>query len=611
MRKFLNVVIGIILSCVSVFASADTSTVQRILYVNGIQNTQGDALKAVRRIECILMSAADIAAKDPANNTCPNAVGSENHQGGIKRSFVVDYSYNPIGFYGTADGQWDVVQDMQELFLMKTAEEVYLPYLQKLYAPHDKAFPVVDHDAAFEVGRYANSQMVGRSKDVIDATGGTSQTQPGDNEAVYDGTITSEMMNGTAQATMNLVSRFESVSGDGYNLPTVIVAHSQGNLIANIAYAYLAANVLQDDIGKRVRIVNLANTTRISLHELSLTHEGDRVLFEDLRDIASDDLRPGAFSRTSSWCGVWQVCQFQLDLPTLKAPSNQTPVDQKCLDEAQVGTEYTCDHQVLYTYLSDREVGVKPGQHRGVNHSPLFFPNIPRFRDHFEDLVYHAITSLDNARGGWTPVFHENFNDPVSLVHFNGVAMEDFDATCSSSGCGRHTYYASQGAWGMAYLDKATFSQISPTAKKRRITIHFGISPDSYTSTAGVRIYRDGGSSDPASSFTQLRQSKNMSIGCTIGKSNYTCVRDGLDRFYDFRDAQLFMNSQLATVEFLLDAVQRTEVITYHTRDGVLRRLVLPFNPDNNDSLIYPIGLRFSFYGNPLSVDYIHIDAQN
>lgn len=54
MRKFLSrIAVSAIIGCASVSAFADTSAVQRVVYVNGIQNTDDDAREVKRKISCI------------------------------------------------------------------------------------------------------------------------------------------------------------------------------------------------------------------------------------------------------------------------------------------------------------------------------------------------------------------------------------------------------------------------------------------------------------------------------------------------------------------------------------------------------------------------------
>jgi hypothetical protein len=165
----------------------------------------------------------------------------------------------------------------------------------------------------------------------------------------------------TALALLERVNRFDA---------TIVVAHSQGNLLAHLAYAALVADI-GDAASGRLRIVNVANTAEVSANDLVVTHESD-VALRLLTQL------PGAFALTSPWretpsCQPPALCPFRLGPPSLGAAS---------------GYGDTARHSFLDTYLSDYTVAIADA--RGVP----FTEGRTAFVDRLVDVVYAAAESL-------------------------------------------------------------------------------------------------------------------------------------------------------------------------------------------------------------------------
>ena len=312
-----------------------------VIYVNGIQNTLEDAAETNEKIRSTLSA-------------------SQNYTGTARRIFSVTAVWNPIGWNGTADGS-DLAQDKMELFLLKTAEEMYGADFRRILAPHNQS-RVVDSAAAGRVAAYLDDMT------------------PGSNSLETRGSITDANMARTQTAIQQLIARVQRLQS------AVIVAHSQGNLLANLAYARLAATQ-GSNVYRSVRIVNVANTSEFSVSGLNMTHEGDAALFTAATAAALADQslqtvpsRGRNWTRTTPSCASNGACNFTLAAATLARPTSNIP-NQSVVDE-------TLDHSIVETYLSTATVPVTNEQ--GVS----FSTTATRFVDRFEDFVYAAAYSL-------------------------------------------------------------------------------------------------------------------------------------------------------------------------------------------------------------------------
>ncbi len=339
-----------VLACFQTIAFGQAGS-SHVVYINGIQTTYAKAEATRSTISTLL------------NN-------STNRSGAAKRSFNVEFVWNPEGWYQNAtdtQGCGKPCQDIYELMVLKSSEEDFSASFERILAPHN-ASSVIDVAAAAEVRKYADSLVLGT------------------NSALASGFINADRMSGTKAA-------LDSLSGVmRQSARTIVVGHSQGNLIANLAWGTIAAEIGQE-LRKKVRVVNVANTARFSVNGLDLTHDDDPAL-------AALKVSPGAYNfvRTTPDC-AGAVCEFKLAGATFKAPS-----EFSCLSALLGNLNVLCKHYFVETYISSDDIPANL-RDQGVT----FTQNATKFKDRLEDLVYAAAQSLDVENAPKAPV--EVFNN--------------------------------------------------------------------------------------------------------------------------------------------------------------------------------------------------------
>lgn len=327
------------------FPSLCFSKTENVIYVNGIQNTFAGHEETLDIIKAILSK-------------------SENHSDPLKKiDFKVSGIWNPIGFaadlnsLGFVEGG-DLEQDLKELFLLKTAEENFANDFQKIIAPHNTSSSV-DKEAATRILAYLD-----------DIT-------PGNNSLETVAPIVTDVdMQPTKNAIIALYARIKFLDS------AVVVAHSQGNLLANLAYAKLVSEY-GNDIRKKVMVVNIANTSEFSANNLNISHAGDRALFKDSGYAIPKDLTtlPSQknWLRTTPRCSN-TICDFSLTAPTLGAVAIDITDDKTRLQ-----------HSIVTTYLSNYVVN------NILDSQYVLLSNLSqlRFVDLFEDFVYTAANAVN------------------------------------------------------------------------------------------------------------------------------------------------------------------------------------------------------------------------
>lgn len=342
----------ILISClagISLALALPAASQTNVVYINGINNTLEDALATGDRIRDILSA-------------------SENHLCNDKRSFRVTVIWNPVGWSGqNLIERSELTQDSKELFLLKTSEEHYASDYPKILAPDNRPGEI-DQGAARRISRYA-----------ADLTPGQNSLERDAGAAFLD-----SAMSATRRAIEQLTARIEA------RKPVIVIAHSQGNLLVNLSYAMLAAKY-GSEIGKDVRVVNVANTSRFSISNLNLTHAADAALFSggDAKRTVDKSLEtlPSQgrnWTRTTPTCPNDQACNFRLAPPTLGKPTSAI-TDQGLVDKY-------LDHSIVETYLSSATAVANLPAIQITNHEI-------RFRDLFEFAVYGAAASLEASRG--------------------------------------------------------------------------------------------------------------------------------------------------------------------------------------------------------------------
>lgn len=307
----------------------------QVIFINGIQNTLEDAIDSMT------------AAQDALNETTTR--NSNN-----KRRFNVGLIWNPIGFHGE-EHFFDGREDNIELVLLKISEECFRNDFRAIVVPHNQPRPI-DIGAAQRVKAYLDNMLPGEH--VRDDNCGWNNLR-----------VAAHSLAGTKSAALALA---QQVRDQGRS---IVVAHSQGNLLAHLSYAALAVEH-GNDVNQMMRIVNVANTSELSAHRLNMTHASDAALslLTGLPRIWIPDIQ-----RSTPECAVPVPCPFRIAAPTLN-----TPTDSGFRDA--IGR-----HSFVDTYLSTYRVPVLDTQ--GV----AFTAGADRFVDRFVDFVYAAAESLDAA----------------------------------------------------------------------------------------------------------------------------------------------------------------------------------------------------------------------
>lgn len=336
--------------------AASIAGVHPVIYVNGIQNTHEAARTTVEEIYRVLLE-------------------SRNHQE-TALQFSVELIWNPTGYNGQPSLlELELIQDLRELFLLKAGEESFAADFRRLLHPHDRSTSL-DPTAAANVADFSfNMARPGLAP-------------PGISE-------------GDLARTKLVITRLvEAV--ESYGRATV-VAHSQGNLLANLAWARLVSRH-GDNAARMMRLVNVANTSEFSLNGLNLTHAGDAALFSSATSINIDTIlnwlvtdqsletlatRKGwTRSTPATYCPNNGICPFTLAAPTFdEFKGTLWYVPRLAVIDSRL------KHSIVSTYLSDT-VGHSVAERVPGAMGVPFTPGALRFRDRFEDLLYAAASSF-------------------------------------------------------------------------------------------------------------------------------------------------------------------------------------------------------------------------
>ncbi len=331
----------------------------RVIFINGIQNTRKEIADSANVIRNVL------------------AAPTRHQQG--KYAFNVEYIENPIGWNGI-DAPNSLWQDSIELFLMKLAEEQYAGDLLNLKSPVTGPPLPTNLQAATNVAQFAGKLRVMNAGPTRDFSAVPYGTLLGDNDIDSGGVISDTDLQATQECITQLAATLTSATA-----PIIIIAHSQGNLIANLAYAKAARDMYPRNISSFVKIVNIANTSQISLHNLNLTHADDKALFSPIASLSGlpswygwNRAVPSLDTNTGITTYSLSTQNFTLDTPTASGLVSFTWTD-------------LTEHGLVDVYLSNDPVTMSDT--RGITFSPGSFC----MRDYFEDLVWTAAASLDTT----------------------------------------------------------------------------------------------------------------------------------------------------------------------------------------------------------------------
>lgn len=362
--KIFMAVLALLCSLVSFDARADFSGSTTVIYVNGIMNTQTDAESSRQKIAAILNA----------------SVNHQGQNGTTTRKFNVTNVWNPLGWNRSTGCSStsildhtckQIVEDQKELFLLKTAEEKYLGYLDSSRSPWNGSSNVSKYDMQ-QINQYVTKMMWGNTS-----------LEKG------DGAMPSTSMDGTYAAVQKLIATVRAAPS------SVIVGHSEGNILANLSYIQLASEY-GEGVSRMFRVVNVANTSLVSVNGLNLTHAGDAALYAAANHIGQDrslESMPlkgvngtiSAIQRDTGYCNMSKACPFYMAKATFK--------DAGVLDVGNDGLA----HDFQDIYLSNTYVA--PDIDQGLAWSSFYNAGSTRFRDRFEDLVYAAAGSLPQIYG--------------------------------------------------------------------------------------------------------------------------------------------------------------------------------------------------------------------
>lgn len=435
----------------------------KIIFVNGIQNnTRSSAWDSVREIQRVL----DLSA---------------NH-GVAKLDFEVLLRYNPDGF--TSDStpagcnyacQAALLrQDYKELFIQKTAEEHFYGDFPKIVSLYN-VISTIDKAAAANVAAYIDKL-------------------PGGNSLEPDEKASKEL---AAQLAPNAVVARGLVSDVKAAGAAIVVAHSQGNLLANLAYAQLASE-LGDSVRKTVRVVNVANTTRFSVSGLDITHANDGALFsaatrcclsdrslETLPSQGANWTRTTPYTQSTADCATNGACNLVLAQATFRGAT----------------TPGLLDHEFVATYLSTVDLPEDPSARLTV---PLTSGKT-RFVDRFEDFIYAAATSLNAESGAGVP-----FDVYNSLGDRQFCTVSEIALDCSGEQIGYSRGF-------LPYLPSSQFNKVAfafdvPQGFSGAVSIvEIPVYLTAGANQVSVSVYRDaGGLPDLASTFVSKTLLESM-----------------------------------------------------------------------------------------------------
>lgn len=340
-----------------IFLHCITLAGDRVLYINGIQNTRDESIYSYNRIKQYVNS-------------------SINHINRGKKNFTYLPApiWNPTGWSRTENTLLSQAEDSVELFLLKTYEELYTAEMQKLVVPH--YFPQTGNQSAFIT---AAGNVAGYTDLRVSANKAR-------NSNLIDKAIPSDAMDSLNQARQNLYDALASGRGNRQ----IVVAHSQGNLLANLAYAQFAKNY-PTEISSGLRIINVANTALTSPNGLNLTHADDAALWPALIGlpiampaITLTTIKSAILGkRTTSHC-INEICSFDI------VPATFTK------GQGFVGGKDVALHSFDKVYLSSDNSDkfyTRAGNSQGVS----FTLGAERPVDRFEDMVYAAANSMETS----------------------------------------------------------------------------------------------------------------------------------------------------------------------------------------------------------------------
>jgi hypothetical protein len=352
----------------------------RVYYVNGINCSRDNADSTVAKIDAILRN-------------------SQNHSD-FRRTFEVRREYNLVGYANGPSIQIpyfsDLWHDCQELYQLKACEEWCFSTgtnWKSLF--ESKPSESAKYDLA-TMQRIKSGNVVAPLGALVapeqaylsNVDGYWYSAAPYTERESVDGNLRAEL-----QPTRTTIEMLKNdMIQPGY---VVVVAHSEGNLLANIAYAWACVET-SGEAAKRVRIVNLANTSAVSVHGLNITHSYDTVISDGLKNTLA----------SYWWRNVDGVNQITTPFPV----ADYTCVTPDPVMLGDLGTPISL-HSVDDNYLSPTRTATYTASSTGIN----FTANPQTFAAFFEDMVYAAVRGIDIEQYG-TQLAAFNLQDSYNVV---------------------------------------------------------------------------------------------------------------------------------------------------------------------------------------------------
>lgn len=335
--------------------NANANSLVNVLYVNGIQNVIEDTKITALKIQKVLDESNNRAIKD-------------------KKIFKVNYVWNPIGWYKTEDGR-DLDQDLYELFWLKDAESKNyhsFSVLKNVFTDYNNNNSPIDEENTSNAARAITENIVNEMLPSVENQDGPFiERQLGSFPRPVKLYLPLKY---THSAIKDIVREIQE---DG---KLIVIAHSQGNLLVNLALANAVADKSYRDYSK-VRVVNVANTSSFAFSDLNFTHAGDAALFKAASDILDRSLETlpsqKKWRRTLEDCRSKIYCDFEVAPYTFGMPTSN--------ERMQGVIDRFLDHSIIETYLSNDTLEY-------ISNVPIIFtPEAKRFIDRFEDYVYAAV----------------------------------------------------------------------------------------------------------------------------------------------------------------------------------------------------------------------------
>ena len=316
------------------FLVFDSLAQQRVIHINGIRTTYADANNNHRHLQQNLGS-----------------------------TYQVEFIWNPFGRGSSEDeqssensgffsGASNSIVDFNELFVSKVNEEKFHNNFRDILAPFNQSTTLASNDAS-------------------NVTSNISLETPSIQDIV--------------ESSYRVI---KTITESSSPRTVILVPHSQGNLITNYIWAKYVEE-FGNEAFKKIRIVNVANTSFFSPHNLNLTHVDDAILYTEANDSGCLDTSLERLpvrldlSRTTPFCSEFNegvnpdICPFILSSAPFRNASG--------VDRPNCG-----DHGFLTTYLSNRTVDVNSAN---SNTLPTFTSG-NSFANRLKDLVDAARESL-------------------------------------------------------------------------------------------------------------------------------------------------------------------------------------------------------------------------